>query len=66
MYCTMTVTFQIKGDAEQSLPRLQAMLDDVEELINKKHSAIESPQFDEHLTLDDVHENPNSREELEG
>ena len=66
MYCTMNVTFRVKGDAEEALPKLQAMLDDIEELIAKKHSSIESPQFDEHLTPDDVHENPDSPQDLEG
>lgn len=66
MYCTINVSFQCKGDAEEALPKLQAMLNDVEDLLSAKHAAIESPQFDDRLTRDDIVENPSTERDLEG
>lgn len=63
MYSTFDVTFYCDGDADEALPRFQAMLDDVVELLRERHPGITTPAADESLTPDDVNVGLESQDE---
>lgn len=55
MYCTTDITFYCNGSSEESLPKFQAMVDDMVTWLREKHPDIEAPAIDEPLTDDDIH-----------
>ncbi len=65
MFCMMNVTFQCPGNAETAIPHLQALWEDLNDLIARKHPQMQVAGIEDEVSPEDIEECPETDAEID-